>query len=454
MESRWTTTSKYAYKMHYRAMTDGAYRLPIVLIHGLIVASTYMEPLALSLSPWFPVFVPDLPGFGKSTASRILSIRELTDALVDWLDAARISRAHFIGNSMGCQIIVDLAARYPMYVERCILQGPIMDSTRRSVPLQLLYLMVNGLREPPSMGRIMLVDYWRAGVARAYKTMSAALHDRMDIKLPLVEAPTLVVFSEHDIVAPLPWCSFVAQAVQKGSLVCLEGAAHTANYSATPQLARVVRQYLLPGVSFRALAAANMLVYPSRLYRSLPVADFDSATAMLRATAATLRGEDFPQLGVSKNRLLTKMVTTLNRLPEGLRTQLYTWTGSLEAISTEELDKLTTEEIFSPLLEPYPRDQTYPVIAIGSSNGALVHLYAALGIPWLPQTALVPIKRAADVAKQADGTTVDMSAEMRWGEAVAQRLLERNPALQLHHMADPNQDLLMIKYMAYFRYVL
>ena len=31
-----------------------------------------------------------------------------------------------------------------------------------------------------------------------------------------------------------------------------------------------------------------------------------------------------------------------------------------------------------------------PAIAIGSSNGALVHVYAALGIPWLPQTVLDP----------------------------------------------------------------
>lgn len=34
----------------------------VVLVHGLVVASTYMELLATHLAPWCPVFVPDLPG--------------------------------------------------------------------------------------------------------------------------------------------------------------------------------------------------------------------------------------------------------------------------------------------------------------------------------------------------------------------------------------------------------
>jgi pimeloyl-ACP methyl ester carboxylesterase len=32
-------------------------------------------------------------------------------------------------------------------------------------------------------------------------------------------------------------------------------------------------------------------------------------------------------------------------------------------------------------------------VAIGSSGGALTHLYAALGIPWLPQTLLLPVRQ-------------------------------------------------------------
>jgi hypothetical protein len=91
----------------------------------------------------------------------------------------------------------------------------------------------------------------------------------------------------------------------------------------------------------------------------------------------------------------------------------------------------------------YPR-QRYAAAVIGSSNGALVHLCAALGIPWLPQTFLVPVRR--------NGVHPDEPAEeLQWGREPARALLAANPELQLHHMFDPNQDRLMARRMAYFR---
>jgi hypothetical protein len=91
----------------------------------------------------------------------------------------------------------------------------------------------------------------------------------------------------------------------------------------------------------------------------------------------------------------------------------------------------------------YPK-RRYPAVAIGSSSGALVHLCAALGIPWLPQTFLVPV-RQTDIAPD------EARRSMAAGVPLGRRLLEVNPDLQLHHMHDPNQDQLMIRHMTYFR---
>jgi hypothetical protein len=46
----------------------------------------------------------------------------------------------------------------------------------------------------------------------------------------------------------------------------------------------------------------------------------------------------------------------------------------------------------------YPRSTTFPAAFIASSNGAAVHLAAAMGAPWLPQTFLVPSSRSVDTA--------------------------------------------------------
>jgi hypothetical protein len=69
---------------------------------------------------------------------------------------------------------------------------------------------------------------------------------------------------------------------------------------------------------------------------------------------------------------------------------------------------------------------------------------AALGIPWLPQTVLIPVRH-----KGSDPD--DPERAMQFGAEHAPAFLDANPDLQLHHMHDPNQDRLMLHGMAYFR---
>jgi 2-hydroxy-6-oxonona-2,4-dienedioate hydrolase len=63
----------------------------IVLVHGEGMSSRYMVPTALQLAPYYHVYAPDLPGFGKSdNPSHILNMAELGDALAAWMQAMSI----------------------------------------------------------------------------------------------------------------------------------------------------------------------------------------------------------------------------------------------------------------------------------------------------------------------------------------------------------------------------
>jgi hypothetical protein len=171
------------------------------------------------------------------------------------------------------------------------------------------------------------------------------------------------------------------------------------------------------------------------------VADFDSASAMLRANASYLRGEDFPELGMDNP--LSPLIPVANLLPNVLREQVYIWSGWGEAVPEAKLGEIDIEQANEWAVNEYP-ERTYPAIAVGSSNGAGVHLWSALGIPWLPQTVLIPVRR--------HGVHPDEPIDdMAWGVDRGQTLLDANPDLQLHHMHDPNQDRLMIQHMTYFR---
>ncbi|HZD39129.1 MAG TPA: alpha/beta hydrolase, partial [Terriglobales bacterium] len=62
------------------------------------------------------------PGFGDSGKPRkILKVPELADWLAAWAAIIGIERASMLGNSFGCQVIADLAMRYPQRIERAIL---------------------------------------------------------------------------------------------------------------------------------------------------------------------------------------------------------------------------------------------------------------------------------------------------------------------------------------------
>lgn len=179
-----------------------------------------------------------------------------------------------------------------------------------------------------------------------------------------------------------------------------------------------------------------MLKAPSYL------ANFDSATAMLRALGRYLHGKDFPGLGIYPS-AMEPVARLINHLPRRTRETLYAWGGWGEAIPVRRLRRVRAELLSKWVVSHYPRYH-FPAVAIGSSSGALVHLCAALGIPWLPQTFLIPVARSGihpDEPRMA----------LEWGKDPGRQLLAANPELQLHHMHDPNQDRLMIRRMTYFR---
>lgn len=172
------------------------------------------------------------------------------------------------------------------------------------------------------------------------------------------------------------------------------------------------------------------------------LSDFDSSTAMLTALGNYLRGEDFPGAGVIPP---AKWVAReVNELSRQTRESMISWSGFVEALPPENLYRVRSEQISQWVVNNYQK-KTFPAIAIGSASGAMVHLHAALGIPWLPQTFLVPVRRPQDISVD------DPKRIMDWGKEPGDVLLKNNPDVQLHHMFDPVQDRLVHEYMTSFR---
>lgn len=170
--------------------------------------------------------------------------------------------------------------------------------------------------------------------------------------------------------------------------------------------------------------------------------NFDSSSGLVKALSNCLHGKSFAGVGTIPNSQF--LGTLINIIPPNLQKNIYVYGSAKGAKDPGQLGKVDSNEFSEWVTGLYPK-QKYPAIFIGSSNGSIVHLGAAMGIPWLPQTFLIPVKTPSrfDVDEPLP--------RMEWGRQAAEQLLKNNPDLQLHHMMDPNQDRPMLKKTSYFR---
>lgn len=232
-------------RMHVRTLGQGhSSRPPAVLVHGWGVSSRYLLPLARRLAPTRHVFIPDLPGHGASGhPRRALTIGELADVLLRWMDASALERPLLIGNSMGCQVIVDLAARHPERVGAAILLGPTLHDGHGLVR-QAVHLLADIPRERPSLIPLVAWDYLRMGPRLLIQELRHMFADQMLEKAARVQAPCLVVRGERDPVVPRAWAQRVAASLRAGGVREVRRHGHALNYSAAEELMAIIRPFL------------------------------------------------------------------------------------------------------------------------------------------------------------------------------------------------------------------
>lgn len=164
---------------------------------------------------------------------------------------------------------------------------------------------------------------------------------------------------------------------------------------------------------------------------------------MAAATARFLHGRGFPVLGKEYGELLRPLLVGLNHLPERSRRWLYRAGSGREGLPAEVLARADADALSRTITRRFP-PRRYPGLLIGSTPGSAVHLAAALGVPLLPQTLLVPLRH------RGIGLD-DPCADIAEARPTAEALLAANPDLVVHHMADPTNDRLTLARFSYFR---
>jgi 2-hydroxy-6-oxonona-2,4-dienedioate hydrolase len=260
-------------RVNPRALARDASAPHVVLVHGLGMATDYLEPTMRALGEDVAVSALDLPGFGGSRQSVVgyrsldsalraplgmtedvipsersesrdlhsnaaKPLTDLANALVAWLRVRRISAPVLVGQSHGCQVVVEAVTRAPEVASALMLNAPTMLAEHRSVVRQLWLVARDTPREPLSLVPHVVRDYLKAGPVRILATLRDALRDRIEEKLAGVRVPVTVVTGERDPLSPPAWCERLVRAAGSGArLVVIPGAAHAVPFSHPKALA-------------------------------------------------------------------------------------------------------------------------------------------------------------------------------------------------------------------------
>lgn len=234
---------------HIHALDSGTGGREVLLLHGLSGSSRWWRRNLGALAEHFRVLAPDVIGFGRSRfRGRIPPPEELAAVLAEWTGQVAEGAVDLVGHSMGGQIAIHLAARFPERVRRLVL----VDSAgipRRLTPWALTRFAME-LAPPtrwgdPTFLPVIAGDALSAGPGTLLRALAHVVRDDVRPLLPLIRARTLIVWGERDTVVPRADAEEFRAHILHARLTVIPGAAHNPMIDRPAEFNRVLLRFLL-----------------------------------------------------------------------------------------------------------------------------------------------------------------------------------------------------------------
>ena len=263
------TIASNGQELYYEIHGEGE---PLILVMGIGYDSSLWNLQQVPmLSKQFKVVIFDNRDVGRSSrASRQYSISDMADDVAGLLDGLDIPRAHLLGLSMGGMIVQEFALRHPERVDRLVLSGaggapartafdPIGvwawtkshdGSGEAFAAQQFVWLFSTSfLRNEAAVKQTLdlLASNPNPVTPDAYARQASAYlqHDMLD-RLSGIQAPTLVVGGEQDLLTP-PWILQEVAAAIPGAefqMVRGDGASHLLPLERPAEFNQLVASFL------------------------------------------------------------------------------------------------------------------------------------------------------------------------------------------------------------------
>jgi pimeloyl-ACP methyl ester carboxylesterase len=238
----------------------------LVLLHGYVGdgPTTWRRQLD-GLSDEFTVVAWDAPGAGRSTdPPERFGLDEYADCLAGFLDKLGLDTACVAGLSFGGILALALQRRNATRSSALILAsayagwggslapGVAAQRLRQALalaegaPEAFVEVLLPTMFSKP-MPRATVGDF-RAGMEafhpRGFRAMARASAEDVRDVLPHIDVPTLLVYGDRDVRAPLTVAQDLHAAISRSRLVVLPDAGHVCNVEAPDEFNAAVRDFL------------------------------------------------------------------------------------------------------------------------------------------------------------------------------------------------------------------
>ena len=239
----------------------------VVLAHGFVgdARSTWGRQID-SLSDEFTVIAWDAPGAGGSTdPPEDFGMDAYADCLAGFLRALRIERAHLVGLSFGGALVLaafhrhralasslTLVSGYAGWLGSLGMQEADQRLARsleasRLAPDEFVAAMAPSMFSSSADVELVapFLDSVRAFHPSGFRAMSVASYADQHHVLAEVDVPTLLLYADHDVRAPISIGESLHDAVPRSELVVLTGPGHASTVEAPEEVTRELRRFLL-----------------------------------------------------------------------------------------------------------------------------------------------------------------------------------------------------------------
>ena len=276
-----------------RSLVAGEGSEPVVCLHGLGSNKASFFETVSALTPDHTVHAIDLPGFGGSSKPTrgAYDAPYFARAVLGYLDAMGVDRAHLVGNSMGGRIALEVALADPDRAITVSLLAPALAFRKRRELVPLVKLVRPELAAIPHPMRAARVRayFWglfaqperldpaAADIAadefcRTYRSRAArvaffaalrniyldAPHGSRGLwtRLAALRPPALFVWGDSDRLVPAGFSRHVAQAVPSARQVILPECGHVPQVELADRTNALIRAHIADSAAARSRRAA------------------------------------------------------------------------------------------------------------------------------------------------------------------------------------------------------